>query len=142
MSPERVMERFLIAAAPLVKLPGRNKSVEYNYVPKMVADFLVRSPVVFIQDPAGFIDAQELARDVVQRVSMSFMLESRGAERAGNQPWAAALNEMAKEAEKHLDVAAEPVKSPKSGQTGWKVTTRPSLAALWRKAEHLARGEE
>lgn len=141
MSPERVAERYLLAAAPLVTLPGRNKSVEYNYVPKMVADFLVRSPVVYIKDPAGFIDARGLARDVVQRVSTSFTLESRGAERAGNQPWAAALNEMAKEAERHLDVAVEPVKSPKSGQTGWKVTARPSLASLWRKAEHLAHGE-
>lgn len=141
MTPERVTERYLIAAAPLVKLPGRNKSVEYNHVPKMVADYLERAPVVYIQDPAGFVDPRKLAQDVVQRVSMRFMLESRDAERKLNGPWASAMAEMAKEAEERLNVIVEPVTSPKSGEKGWRVTARPDLRSFWQKAEYLARGE-
>ena len=140
MNPGRVVERFMAAAA-LVRLPGRNRSIEYNHTPKQVADALVKNPVVYIQDPAGFIDPKELARDVVERVSTSFILESRKADRAGNKPWAAALDETSREVEKHLSVMVQPIKSPRSGDAGWRVFTRPTVASLWQKAEALTREE-
>lgn len=139
MSPDRVVERFMIAAAPLITLPGRNRSLEYMFVPKRVSTGLVKSPVVYIHDPAGFIDPKELARDVVLQVSTSFTLESRGAARAGNAAWAAALTKMAQEVERNLAVQVEAITSPKSNEKGWRVSSRPAVKALWHRAEELAR---
>lgn len=141
MSIERILDRYLTAAAPMVILPGRNRSVEYNNVPGQVAAYLEKSPVVYIQDEAGFIEAKQLAQDVVQKVALRLMLDSRKAEQGENSPLAAALVQVAKEAEKHLDVMVTSVTSPKSGKKGWKVMTRPEIGALRQKAEYMARGE-
>jgi len=141
MTPPRVVARFLEAAAPFLILPGRNRSVEYNHVPGLIATYLEKGPVCFIQDEAGFIRPDELAKDVVRVTSTRMFIKSREAERGENLPLAAALAAGAKDAEKHLDVVVAPIVSPKTGKKGWKVTARPEVRDLYQKVEYQARGE-
>lgn len=139
MAPaDRVAARYLSAAAPYLVLPGRNRSMEYNPLPGKVAEYLMENPVVYVQDEAGFVDPKKLARDVVEKVSMHIMLDSREAERDGNTVWASALVEVAKDVEQSLDVKVSPVTSPKTGKAGWRIVSKPEVRDMLQEAEQMA----
>lgn len=123
---ERVASRYLLAAAPYLVLPGRNRSTEYNPLPGKLAQSLMENPVVYVQDEAGFVDPKKLAHDVVEKISMILMLDSREAQNS-NPLWADALAQAAEDVERRLAVKVMPVTSPKTGKKGWKVFAKPEV---------------
>jgi hypothetical protein len=127
-------------SAPYLTLPGRNRSTEYNALPGRLAAMLMDEPVVFVKDDAGFVDPDELARDVREKVVTRLMVEASEARREGNERWAAAITQVAKDADRHLDVEVTSVRSPRTGSPGWKVTSRPLVSTLLQRAEYMARG--